>query len=461
MFYGRRAADAATSAAAGTASAAVPVTSRTSSAPFWALMAFSVVLFISPQTIFPALAPLHLALVTAGGAMLAFVVDRWGRGRSLIEWSPEMAIVAALLVWIILTLPLSVWPSGSLGVLSELYLKTLIVFWLLSQIIDSEQRLRTMAWALTVMAVPIALTALVNFVSGAYIHADAAPSAVRIMGYGGSLTGNPNDLALTLNLFLPLTVALFLSTRAPWLRAVLWLIICLDAIAIVATFSRAGFLTLAVTVGTYLWSLSKRGHRGWVMLVAILIVMATPLLPSGYVERLSTITDIEADPTGSAQTRWSDTRAAIKQIAFNPLLGTGLGTNVLALNELRGETWTEVHNAYLQYGVDLGLPGMILFIWLVSRSINSMGAARRRLTRQSESPALVNMIEGIRISLVAFAVAALFHPVAYHFYFYYIAGLAVAAASIVKARLSPGKVIDANGRSAKRSWATPRSAPSA
>jgi len=37
------------------------------------------------------------------------------------------------------------------------------------------------------------------------------------------------------------------------------------------------------------------------------------------------------------------------------------------------------------------------------------------------------LAEGIQVSLAVFAVAALFHPVAYHFYFYYMAGLALAA----------------------------------
>ena len=37
------------------------------------------------------------------------------------------------------------------------------------------------------------------------------------------------------------------------------------------------------------------------------------------------------------------------------------------------------------------------------------------------------LAEGIPVSLIAFAVAAFFHPVAYHHYFYYVAGLALAA----------------------------------
>jgi hypothetical protein len=36
------------------------------------------------------------------------------------------------------------------------------------------------------------------------------------------------------------------------------------------------------------------------------------------------------------------------------------------------------------------------------------------------------MAEGLQTSLVAFSLAGIFHPVAYHPYFYYIAGLGVA-----------------------------------
>jgi hypothetical protein len=43
----------------------------------------------------------------------------------------------------------------------------------------------------------------------------------------------------------------------------------------------------------------------------------------------------------------------------------------------------------------------------------------------------------LEISLVAFAVAAMFHPVGYHFYFYILAGLAVALRSIQSWEASP------------------------
>lgn len=393
-------------------------------------MAFTFILFISPQSFLTVLAPLRLALATAALAVMAYLFDRFSRHRPVLEYTRETVITVCLLGWAILTLPLSYWPGGSLGVLFDVYFKTLVVFWLLAHVVNTVPRLRLITWGLSLMAVPLALTALANLAAGNYLQQEVAPGASRIAGYNAPLTGNPNDLALTLNLILPLSVALFLGARKPGARAVLLACICLDAIAIIATYSRAGFLTLAATFTTYLWLLFKRGQRHWVFLAVFLVLAAVPLLPSGYVDRLSTITSIEADPSGSAQARWGDMMAALQYVAYHPIVGAGLGMDTLALNEVRGPVWKEIHNVYLQYAVDLGIPGLILFLMLWKGSVKCALQAQRRSAREPAAGELFYLAEGIRISLIAFAIAAFFHPVAYHFYFYYIAGLAIAVKAI-------------------------------
>ena len=101
--------------------------------------------------------------------------------------------------------------------------------------------------------------------------------------------------------------------------------------------------------------------------------------------------------------------------------------NILALNELRGASWKKVHNVYLEYATDLGVPGLILFLVVLAGCVRSAGLVMRRTARTPPMRDLFLLAEGIQVSLVAFAIAALFHPVAYHFYFYYMAGLALAA----------------------------------
>jgi O-antigen ligase len=152
-------------------------------------------------------------------------------------------------------------------------------------------------------------------------------------------------------------------------------------------------------------------------------------LPAGYVSRVASITDVDSDPTGSAQKRWADSRAALRILAERPLLGAGLGMNVLALNDERGSSWTAVHNVYLQLGVELGLPGLALFVALLAASIRTARRAQREARRAGRSD-LFHLSEGIEVALWGFALSGLFYPVAYHFYFYLVAGLAAAAGTL-------------------------------
>src|SRR3989442_8531622 len=224
----------------------------------------------------------------------------------------------------------------------------------------------------------------------------------------------------------PLTAALLLASRSAIERILLSAIVCLGGFAVISTFSRGGFLTLATIFLIYLWRLRQHAARGWMWALLVLVLICMALLPSGYSERLHTIADIGSDATGSAQMRWNQVVAAVKLILANPIVGAGIGGDVLALNAERGPTWHHLHNVYLEYAVDLGIPGLILFLLLLRRCIKNAACVQRRSTGSPATRDLFYLAQGIQISLIGFSVAALFHPVAYHFYFYYVAGLALA-----------------------------------
>ena len=397
--------------------------------PFWAMMTFTFILFIAPQLHFPALAPFRIALLTAIVAITTYLFDRVTRGQPIIMRTREMWITAGLIAWAILTVPFSNWPGESVSFLLDVYFKTLAIFWLLSHTVNTLPRLRLVVWALTLMTVPTAVTALDNFISGTFTS-DSTQGVDRIVGYDAPLTGNPNGLALTLNLILPLSVALFLIARRTLVRAGLLAVIALDVIAVVVTFSRTGFLTLATTFAMYLWKLRKRPEGGWAVAALLIAVVCIPLFSSSYLDRVSTIINKDSDPTGSAQARWSDMVAAANLVVRNPIVGAGVGTNTLALNEERGPYWLTVHNVYLQYAVDLGIPGLLLFILLLVRCINNARFVQQRSARVPAFQDFFYLAEAIQISLVAFAFAACFHTVAYELHVYYFAGLAVAAKAV-------------------------------
>ncbi len=406
---------------------------QTSSTPFWALMAFTCLLLLSPQSFVPAVGTLHLPLLMALLAAGSYIMGRWRRHEKALSLDGEVRYAAWLAGWALITIPLSLWPGGSVAFFFGIFFKALVVFWLLSRVVDTSERLRLVFWILSLIAAPLAVSGIRSFFSGAFKHEELSHGLARISGYDASLTGNPNDLALMLNLILPLSIALFLMARSMGARCLLAALIGLDVVAIIATFSRAGFLALGIIGVSYLVILFRRGRRSLALLIISCCLAGTALLPAAYINRLSTITNIQADQTNSAQTRFRDYLTAMKYVAQHPLMGAGVGQNILALNDERGKTWTLVHNVYLEYSVDLGLPGLVLFLLLLRAIVRGLRKALRRAAAVPSLAELHFLLEGLGVSLLGFMLSAFFYPDAYQFYFYYIAGLSIAAIAITAA----------------------------
>lgn len=392
---------------------------------FGGLVAFTAILLLSPQSWFPVLKVLRIAFLAAAVAIGAHVIERTVRQRPATVFNPELGIALALVAWAVLTIPASVWPGGSVSVLTDHYLKAMTFFWLIGTLVTTTKRLRTLAWTLVLCALPLAVTGLVNYLEGVFIPNPVA-GVQRIYGYTSGLAGNPNDLALMLNLIMPIAGALVLSSRRVLTRLVSAIALLLCLTAVIVTFSRAGFLTLAAIVIASVGVLVRRRAPGPAAAVLLVALCVPPLLPDGYLARLSTITDMTTDRTGSAQGRWRDTVVAAGVFAENPIIGAGIGQDILVLNKERGETWRQVHNVYLQYAVDLGLPGALLFIWLHVMCFRSARAVEKKSASVPALRQLAYLAAGVQVSLLAFGVAALFHPIAYHFYFFCVGGLAIA-----------------------------------
>jgi len=390
--------------------------------PFWALMAFTCILLLSPQRFLPLLSTLRIALAAAAIAAAAYLFDRLLQRRPISLVTREMWLTASLFAWAILTLPLSYWPGGSATFLYDVYFKSLLIFWLLSNTVNTVARMRQIFWVLTLMSIPLGATAVENFLSGTFLP----QGDKRIIGYEAPLTRNPNDLALMLNLILPLSVALFGIHRKLWIRVLLATAMLASVGAVIVTFSRSGFVTLVAISVLYLWRLLRGSRSGSALMMLVLVLLSVPFFPSGYLERVGTIPDIESDPTGSSQQRWNDMVAAASFVLRNPIVGAGVGMNILALNEERGPLWLEVHNVYLQFAVELGLPGLILFVLLLLSCLKGAGLVEQQSATMPALREFFCLAAAIRVSLIGFTVAAFFYPVGYQFYFYYFAGLTVA-----------------------------------
>ena len=86
-------------------------TAQGAALPFWALMAFTLVLLLSPQAFVPALVPLHLAFLSAALAGGAYVAGQLLRRQRVLRLTQDMMLALALAGWSLVTMPLSYWPG--------------------------------------------------------------------------------------------------------------------------------------------------------------------------------------------------------------------------------------------------------------------------------------------------------------------------------------------------------------
>jgi hypothetical protein len=414
----------ASSAGDATGAVAAPASQTT----YVLVLLFATVMITGPQAYWPLLGQIRIVLLLGVLAIASCVRDFVGRKTSS-RMPVESRLVLALVTCAVLSIPTSFWPKRSLDVLTDQYLKSVAIYFLVSLVLTSPRRVRAMLWVLSASCVPMALAAFSAFRSGSFMGERLAVNA-------GVLASNANGLALVLGLFAPFAGVLAVTADRRWMRLVAWGIVILSSVGVVLTLSRGGFIGLAWEALLFALFLRSRGRRWPIAAIALAGLLVLIMAPAEFTSRMSTSLDLQGE--ASAHERSQDTLYAVQYVVTHPVVGAGIGAGFLALNELRGATWTSVHNIYLTYGIDLGLPGMTIFIALF--------IAAYRTTKRIEHAAdparteLGAFASGVRMSLSGFAVAGMFHTVAYESFFYYAAGLAVALKTI-QARQSAGEAL--------------------
>lgn len=405
----------------------------------WTLL-FTAALFLRPQDLIPPLQVLHLAEVTAIGGLASLFASRLRSGQSPTRMTPELAGVVALGTVILVTAPLSIWMGGAVHVFLDTYVKVILVYLLAVNVISSPKRVERLTWVLVLAVGYIAFRAVLDYVRGANLVA----AGTRVEGEVGGVLQNPNDLALNMVSFFPL--AAFMTLRpGSFLRRGLGAVCAVFMVgAIVASESRGGFLGF-VAMLTVLAIFAVRRRPVFVVAGALAAICALPVLPQSYWHRLASITNSKLDDYGSEDARRELLKESFRAFVENPVFGVGAGQFVNWDPDHRVQTAHEAHNVFLQVAADLGLPGLLIFIFLVGRAFSAVFGTRRllygpRLARPGpkqsgighETPLLTaeewQLLDAhsaaMAAALVGWLVCACFASVAYSWTFYYLLALA-------------------------------------
>jgi hypothetical protein len=391
---------------------------------FW-LSLFFLIYCARPEDWIPGLDVLPLAKITGLFALLGFVLSMGRSRRSLRSLPRESLYLLVMIVLLFISAVFSpVWKGGAFSRTVD-FSKVLVAWVLTYVVVTNFERLRRIIFIETAS---VAVISLVSILKG-YGH-------YRLRGALGGIYSNPNDLAFAIVLSLPFCLAFMLRTRSIPRKAAWAIAMFVMAGALFSTASRGGFLTLLIVGPVCLWHFAIKKRRLHLVVAAVVVLLVAGL---GGGERLKTRffamsgEDLDTGFERSAHASFEERRILIsrslEETLQHPLLGIGVGN----FTSISG-SWREVHVAYLQLGVEGGIPVLILYFMFFWRGFANL----RRLRRISKADPDVELFAGaLHSSLVGFLVGALFAPEAYQYFPYFAVAYTSVLLAIVKEQKEP------------------------
>jgi len=193
---------------------------------------------------------------------------------------------------------------------------------------------------------------------------------------------DPNDLAMTLALALPMAWYLGMTHRRPLIRWLCRAYVPLGILAIALTGSRGGLITTIVALMIVPLTMDRL-TAGRLLTAVVLLAgaggLAVAYVPDKIVERFSTTrSEVEEGDLGNRARLWL---AGYHAFERRPVTGYGTSSFVSAVRHELGLRSNVAHNTYLSVLVEQGIVGLTLYLMMfvaVYRSVLRLPKLERR-----------------------------------------------------------------------------------
>jgi O-antigen ligase len=388
---------------------------------FALLFLFSVILYVRPYELIPALSSLNQMAFYVGILLLAvYFGSQLAIEGNLTARPKEINLILLLGVAAILSMPMAESPADAWKTFSEMLVKTMVIFVVIVNVVRTELRLKMLLLLVLGVSIYLSISAIGDYQAGNFATSPDQTPVLRIGGRIKGLFENSNDLALHLVTMIPIAVVLGLSGRNPLKKLVYFGVTALMVGAVIATFSRGGFIGLVAATFVLVRRLGKRNRVATTTALVFAVILFLALAPGAFSSRLSTIFNSAADLSGSSSQRTEILKRSVAVALRYPVFGVGIGNF-----RHKSPRNLETHNAYTQVAAEMGLAAGVIYVLFLIHPIRRMRLIENESFQQPDRRRFYYLSIGLQASLVGFMFSSFFGAVAYQWYVYYLVAYAV------------------------------------
>ncbi len=334
------------------------------------------------------------------------------------------------------------------------YVKDAMIVVAVALLLQRATALRRVIWVLLAAAIFLGTISVYQQLTGTFENVYGGFGQAKIRNIVTDLDdyrisgplGGPNEYAQMMVALVPLALDRLWNERRPLLRLLAAWALAASILTIIFTFSRGGFIALAVVL--VIMFVRRPPNLLTLLVTALLVIPLLQFVPPEYTDRLRTLAYILPGSPQQAETdvafrgRLSENTSAIQMFVERPVFGVGLDNFPIHYQRYSRELGLDnrreirsAHSLYLQIASEQGLAGLAIFgvvFWFVFKGLHQAG---RDFERASLADA-AQMTTALGIGIIGFLTAGIVLHLIYPRFLWLLVGIALAAPMVARRELA-------------------------
>ena len=420
-----------------------PQSARTSK---WDLLLVCVAVYLATSIgrvhqLFPILSVFKPALVATVLAIGLYLLQQYGQRRIALLNSSTTTCLLGLVVWGALSIPFAL----TQGVAFQFWIdfdRTVVMTLVIAGSVRDARDLSRLMFVYGGATVLYTAVVLSRFQLGGGDNWRLG----RLFFY------DANDMATLIASAMPFALYFLLGQRRLVVRILAVFGLAILAVGLIRSGSRGGFVALLAIVMFMLLGFTTISTRARLIGSAGILAVVFVAASDRYWQQMQTIFNPRQDYNlTSEEGRLKVWTRGLGYMIDHPLVGVGGDNFAVAEGTISafarraergaGVHWGAAHNAFIQVGAELGVPGLLLFIGLLATAFRSLRRVTRRAARAGPAGAdLSRLAQTLMAALIGFGVGAFFLSLAYMDMLYTLIALSIALAKVARVATAPARV---------------------